>query len=124
MNDNDRDITELEQMLRAAEGYVEASTDLRPRVLEAARAGCQERRVRRYLFQAAVLMMLVSFLTTFTGSGADGSQCSRNPWLLGELRPSARSASMSGAESDATWGTVDAFVDLRLRQAKALGRDL
>ncbi len=69
-------------------------------------------------------MLLVSFLATSTGSGADDSHYSRNPWLLGELRPSARSASIGGVESASAWGTVDAFVDLRLRQAKALGRGL
>jgi hypothetical protein len=122
MNDDDRDFGELEQMLRAAEGYVQASIDLRPCVLEAARANCQEKRVRRYLFQAAVLMMLVSGLASSTGNDDATYPC--KAWLLGELRPATYSGSTGSADGGLSWRTVDALVELRLKQAEAIRRGL
>jgi hypothetical protein len=67
-------------------------------------------------------MMLVSGLVSSTCN--DDSIYARKSWLLGELRPATLSPSAGGADGGVSWRTVDAFVELRQRQAEAIRRGL
>src|SRR5262245_58913900 len=59
---NDPGSSEIESLIRAAGGYVGASDDLRPRVLEAARLQRHERRAQRWLRRSAVAVLLIAMV--------------------------------------------------------------
>ena len=109
-------------MLRAAGGYVKPSDDLRPRVMETVRTVRGERRARRRIGRFAILFLFVVLC-----ANALGDQMQR---LLTGPADSSRivdanriySASESrvvGGHVDSGWGLVEAFVDLRCRQAES-----
>jgi hypothetical protein len=112
-------LSDLEAMVRAAGGYVQPSEDLRPRVLEAARAQQGEKRARRWIRRAAACVVLVAVLAAsasrMAGLGVD-------PELA--LNATDSQAMHSRAESyssgrDLSWGLVKAFTELRRRQSAA-----
>jgi hypothetical protein len=105
---------EIEAMVRDAGGYVAASEDLRPRVLETARAQSGERRAQRCIRQAAVFVVLSAILTMSSGGFDSGPQ---------RFLPLADAESIFlRAESggDCGWGMVEAFTEIRHQQAKVL----
>ena len=57
-------LSEIEVMVRSAANYVQVSKDLRPRVLDAARLTSGERRVRRFIHQAALMAALLTWCVT------------------------------------------------------------
>ena len=66
--------SDVEAMIRAAGEYVRASDDLRPRVLEAARLQYRERRARRWIRHAAVLVLLWRLPRPPAGRDSDGGK--------------------------------------------------
>jgi hypothetical protein len=115
---DDEPSDKVEAMVRAAGGYVGASDDLRPRVLETARVQCSERRAQRCIRQAAVFVVLSAVLTMSSGRGLDSaSDAPRFASLVNAESIFLRAESGGG---DCGWGMVDAFTELRLQQAKAL----
>ena len=112
---------DLELLVREAGSYVQASADLRPRVLESARAKRSEHRVRRGLCRITVCVLLCMAGTVTirqyrvtTGQRGDAvpqknSSGSELGW--GQMKHTA---------GDASWGTVEAFTEFRRRQAEAL----
>ena len=109
----------LESIVRAAGNYVQPTDDLRPSTLEAAREACSQ---RRWNFRIGALAMVVILL-------AICDLPSRIfPSLVGQVeRPSQvirsydlhRQASlrMVHPSFDSTWAMVEAFVELRKKQA-------
>jgi hypothetical protein len=107
-------------MLRAAGDYVRASEDLRPRVLEAARAQCGEQRARRFIRHAAVcVVLLASFMASVSQvpetAGAD-QEVALN---AADSRTMFSRAQTYAARGDIGWGMVKAFTELRCRQSAA-----
>ncbi|MCI0491748.1 MAG: hypothetical protein L0Z07_02295 [Planctomycetes bacterium] len=114
-------IDEVEALVWAAGDYVQASDDLRPRVLETARMQCREQRARFYLRQAAVLVALLAVFTTTSSDRMDkaaGQQglvaWTGSDWLF------ARAQMKATWDGDYGSGLVDAFTELRSRQAEVL----
>jgi membrane glycosyltransferase len=66
-------LNEIEALVRQAGNYVRASDDLRPRVLESARAVRNEYRVQRWLWQAAFSVALLGMLMAIPLSVISGS---------------------------------------------------
>jgi hypothetical protein len=109
-------------MLRAAGGYVQASEDLRPRVLEAARAQRGEQRVLRLIRRTAVCVALAAL------SGGSAGQLLAVAGVGRQLALSSvssqaihsRAERYAGSGEDLGWGLVKAFTELRHRQSAAL----
>lgn len=101
----------VEAMVRAAGGYVHASGDLRPRVLETARMERRSRRAKRWIVGAAAAV--VALAVTFAAL------------LARQPRPSSNQpaeyvrAGMAGGGAS-TWRLVDLFTSLREKQAEAI----
>jgi hypothetical protein len=111
--------SEIESLLFAARNYVRPSDDLRPQVLESARAHRREQRLQRRLAQmAAVVLLMITVITVF-----------RQPDVADRARLFLPTVEAMSAESQAeaarfadhaTWETVESFTDLRRRQAQLL----
>jgi hypothetical protein len=114
--------SEIESTVRAAGGYVRASDDLRPRVLENARIERRECRAQRIVRQAA-LCVVVFAASTPEFHSPPGSPVDGHPWSLlaasseSLLFPAQASTLSSG---DVAWQLVDSLTELRRRQANAL----
>lgn len=110
---------EIEAMVRAAGGYVQVSRDLRPRVLESARLECGERQARRCIRRVALFAALVAWFTTASIARLETPDGFRQLTLL-----AARSHAYAGPDvlpsGDSSWSLVDAYTELRRRQAEAL----
>ena len=120
-NSRDEPLAEVEAMVRAAGQYVAASDDLRPRVLETARTEHSEHRAQRLIQQLAVAVILTAVLTLSGDRGLNSTGASLGMASLGDTERILLRAETSG---DGSWGMVDAFRELRLRQAKALRTSL
>jgi hypothetical protein len=122
----DEPIDEVEDMVRAAGSYMQASRDLRPRVLEAARTECGERRAQRSIRQLAIAVVLLTVFTIPGGRGL-GTEADR---LLSMLAAVDSAHIFSQAESKVSqgrergWAMVEAFTDLRRQQADVLRLEL
>jgi hypothetical protein len=113
---------DVEAMLRAASGYVRASDDLRPRVLEAVKLQSRERRARQWIRLAAMFVLPLALVAATLRSEFD--EASSRP--LGIVvaagfdeffTPTAVAANRSG---DGDWRMLDAFTELRRQQAQVL----
>ena len=112
---------DLERLVRAAGHYVQASSDLRPRVIESARAECGQRRLRRRLLQVAIVLICVGLLAASTRQFRNSTHTSRDAWLMGAFPHGGSVWQSSGRPADALgWETVDAFTEVRRRQAEAI----
>lgn len=114
--------SDVEGMIRAAGEYVRASDDLRPRVLEAARMQRRERRVRRWIRHAAVLVLTTAFTTAAGQQGLDGERSHPIGIVAAAgfdefLSPTAVASPRSG---DGDWRMFEAFSELRRQQAQLL----
>lgn len=113
---------ELEAMIAAAAGYVRASDDLRPRILEAARTDRRARRGRKHVWQFAAAIVLSCLFTNSAGRRLEAPE--RLP--LGAWGAVGQRAIYEHAEARAircggfSWGVVEAFLDLRRSQSRQL----
>ena len=110
---------EVEALLRSAANYVQVSKDLRPRVLEAARLNSGERRIRHFIQQAALAAALLMWCVTASVDRLDLRDDLRNLSLAAAASPVAGQAISSGT-GDGSWELVDAYTELRVRQAGVL----
>jgi len=112
---------EVEALLRSAMNYVQASDDLRPRVLEAARGQRGEHRVLNSLRRVAVCVVIVGMLAPEL-SETFGVVVHRQPGHLAwtsssEGIPTQDTAAQS---DDRNWHEVESLTQLRRRQAEIL----
>ena len=115
---------EIEALVRAAGEYVQASEDLRPRVLESAREQRCERTAQRLIARVALGVLLA---TTLTASSSPGSVDARNPLASAALyRASLPLTTTVGADADndVGWGMVEAFTEMRRQQSEVLRRSM
>ncbi len=119
--DLNTDFGDIEEMIRAAGGYLEVSDDLRPRTLEAARDDRRESSTRSWI---AVLAVGVIFIAMF-GSQIRGRFSSTSPpnaavSANGDQLYAAAQRKATQANVDASWSLADSFSELRQRQASLL----
>jgi hypothetical protein len=106
------DRSNVESLIRAAGSYVRPSEELRPRVLEATRAESGERRARRRIWHVAIAIGLLGTIFAVAGNRI---MPIRSHGVL-KVGPEVRTAEGGGAG----WSIVEAFTDLRRRQAALL----
>ncbi len=113
---------DVEALVRAAGGYVRASDDLRPRVLEAARLQHRERRVQRWARHLAVFVVLLGFATVVGRRELDDDHAGP----IGIVAAAGfdefftPTANLSKRAGDGDWRMIDAFTALRRQQARVL----
>lgn len=114
-----QELQRLEGLLLAAAGYVRASDDLRPRSLEAARAALSDRCDRRKVLSVVCGWVLIASTTNL----GDGQVAARPvDFVQGGLTVDTEELfrlANTLEESDQAWGLVEAFNELRHRQAEA-----
>jgi len=112
-------LDDVETMIRMAQDYVCASDDLRPRVLELARAERRARHVRRWfslwaLVFAAVVPLVISRLhATTVGDRLEVEEATLQKHAFSAADPAVLS-------SDPSWRMVETFTQLRKIQAELL----
>jgi hypothetical protein len=110
---------DVEALVRAAGNYVRPSDDLRPRVLETARAECHERWAQQRIWQVALVVALLGVCSTSVRSRMEvAASPSGNALAAGAMVRHAE-AGNDGWNNDA-WNTVESFTDLRRRHAALL----
>lgn len=110
---------EVEQLVRAAGGYVDVSRDLRPRVLEATRSQNRRSPWRRMLVLFALPLAIFGLVISSTSRQLSGKiEASSTSNRLAALESQADPALYRGAFG---WRLVDALLLLRSEQAEALG---
>jgi hypothetical protein len=111
---------DIEALVRSAADYVQVSKDLRPRVVDAARLTSGERRTRRYIRQMALVAALLTWCVTTSVNRFDMRDDLRElTFATASSYPISSNRFSSGA-GDAAWVLVDAYTDLRGRQADVL----
>jgi hypothetical protein len=113
-------LSDIEAMVRSAGNYVQVSTDLRPRVMDAAQLTSSERRVRRYIRQAALFAAFLTWCVTASVNRLDMRDDLRGLSLATAGTYPISSNRLSSGAGDAAWVLVDAYTDLRGRQADVL----
>jgi hypothetical protein len=110
---------DLESLVRAAGAYVQPSRDLRPRVLEAARLESGELKARRHIGRLALCAALFAMLT-ISGAERPDSPGMFHQWTLIAAEAHVDSATGARARGDNGWSLVEAYTELRRRQAEVL----
>ena len=115
------DNSELEALVRKAAGYVRASDDLRPRVLETARSHRTERRAQGWIRKAAMVVVLLTGLSAAIGQAVDHAVAGHELAItaIDSGRMHSRAAKYAAPSGDVAWGMVEAFSELRRRQTAA-----
>jgi hypothetical protein len=119
-SDSYEPLSDIETMVRSAADYVQVSNDLRPRVLEAARESSGERRARRFIQQAALFAALLTWCVTASVSKLDMRDELRELSLATTGSYPISNNRVSDGASSAAWALVDAYTELRERQAGVL----
>lgn len=120
MRDTSESFDEIEALVRSAADYVQVSKDLRPRTLDAARLTSGERRIRRCIYQSALTAALLVWSVTASISRLDIRDDLRELTFATTGVYPVSSARISGGSGDAAWSLVDAYTELRGRQADVL----
>ncbi len=113
-------LSEIEAMVRSAADYVQVSNDMRPRVMEAARERSGERRARRFIHQAGLFAALLMWCVTASVGRLDMRDDLRDLTLATTGSYPISNNRISGGASGAAWALVDAYTELRERQADVL----
>lgn len=108
---------EVEALVRSAGDYVHASRDLRPRVLETARALRGEQRARCIIRQFSLALVLWALCAT---SGLQHSEITLAHQHTLSDRILLRAEAKAAETGDYGGGLVDAFLELRHHQAEVL----
>jgi poly(3-hydroxybutyrate) depolymerase len=113
---------DVEALVRAAGGYVRASDDLRPRVLEAARLQSGERRARQRIRHVALVAAALAFMTAASPPGLDGRGSRPAGFVLAAGLDDVFSPAAGGSArcGDGDWRMIEAFTELRRQQAQVL----
>jgi hypothetical protein len=118
---------EVEDLVRAAGGYLDVSDDLRPRTLESARAASRERKMRRVASLGAVAVVLLALATTAVrrfGEDQHAANPREAPTIVRNSQDFFLLADAKAAASDGnvSWGMVEALREVRARQSKLIRR--
>jgi len=114
------EISEVEAMIRSAGDYVQVSRDLRPRVLDRARLASGERRVRRYIRHVGLVAALLTWSVTATVDRMNSASDIRELTLATATVYPTVNAHVNGGAAEAAWVLVDAFTEVRGKQAEVL----
>jgi hypothetical protein len=114
------DISEVEAMIRSAGDYVKVSRDLRPRVLDKARLVSGERRVRRYIRHVGLVAALLTWSVTATVDRMNSASDIRELTLATATAYPTVNSHVNGGAAEAAWVLVDAFTEVRGKQAEVL----
>jgi hypothetical protein len=119
LHDNRDDFSAAEALVRAAAGYVRPSENLRPRVLEMARAERDERRALRRVWHLAIVVMLLGMFSSIanTWPAAAPARGLGNPF---EVVSPFEQPDAAAQQGEFGWGMVDSFRELRRQQAELL----
>lgn len=109
---------EVEAVVRSASQYVRASSDLRPRVLETARLQNGERRARRHIGHVAVIALLLALFTNSAMDRLETPESFRQLAMVAAMSPTYSVSAEAGGDSG--WALVEAYVEVRRRQAAVL----
>lgn len=126
MNNRRRDLGDesrmpetVEAMLRAAANYVIPSEDLRPRVMDAAREHCAQRKIQRKLVGYMLSSLLICVLCwPLVDELAELRSQLASPSSAEMLKRSFEITHASDVGSN--WGLAEAFSELRRAQANIL----
>jgi hypothetical protein len=122
-NDGFDSFEEIEAIVRSAGGYVRASDDLRPRVLEVVRRERVERRARRYVHLAAVFLLPMAAAVSSLLHRFDAAVPLRHSLVAVSSEALFLRAQLAvgpvGPQADLGWAMVESVADLRRRQAGA-----
>lgn len=114
---------QIEALVRSAGGYVAPSDDLRPRVLETARMVRVEQRVQSGIGRFARWVVILAIFANAVGEQLHVRQSpsASNPIMANadDVFALAESRVVQGG-LDVGWGLVEAFSDVRDRQAESL----
>jgi hypothetical protein len=117
--DSFESMSDVETLVRSAQHYVHVSRDLRPRVLETARALRAEERASRQIWQAAILVVLLGMLTMSARPRSE-SLLIAPPTATADSHDYSSPPGTSARYGDFNWGTVESFMEMRRRQAELL----
>ena len=117
--DNLDGCSDIEALVRSARDYVRPSDDLRPRVLENARIMRSERRAQRWIGHLAICALLLGMFAAATGQ-QHNAVATHEPAAVVRAGRLFWSPQPTLSASDASWGMVDSFTELRRRQAELL----
>ena len=115
---------DVESLVRAAGNYVRPSDDLRPRVLETARAESHERWAHQRIWQVALVVALLGVCSSSVRSRLEVAAPPSGMML--ETGAMARRAEAGNdgwntvGWNTVGWNTVESFTDLRRRHAAML----
>src|SRR5262249_14891363 len=112
------DVADVEELIRSAGNYVQVSKDLRPRVLESARLKNGERRARSVVRKTGLVAALLMWCITASIRSLDMPEDLRQLTII--ATGSVPAGHVSGGNGDIGWSLVDAFTELRCRQADVL----
>jgi hypothetical protein len=117
----DEPCDDVEAMVRAAGGYIRASDDLRPRVLEAARLQHGEQRVQRCSRHLAAFVLLLAVFIATDWQGLDDRRLRPTGAMAAAIDEVLTSApAVTDRSGDGDWRMIDAFTKLRRQQAQVL----
>jgi len=118
--DSHEPLNEIERLVRSAADYVQVSKDLRPRVMDAARLTNGERRMRRYVRQTALVAALLTWCVTASVNRLNLRDDLRELTLATASSYPVSGNRLNTSAGDTTWMLVDAYTELRGRQADVL----
>ncbi len=113
-------INEVEAIVRSAGNYVRVSKDLRPRVLERARVTSGERRARRHIRHLGLIAALLLWTVTASIDRLETDVNLRRLTLVAAAPSSLSARGVNSNAGDSAWALVDAYTELRGRQAAVL----
>lgn len=117
----EKDSEGIESMVFAARHYVQASDDLRPRVLEAAKQYCGDRHAERKLGSFVIMVMVALIITSPLIDYATTLRSAAFPRSASEMQQ--RAADLSTEPGVGThWALADVFSQWRMLQASRLGQ--
>ena len=119
MHDPLESFDDIEQMVWGARNYVQPSADLRPRVLEVAKAQSLSHRAQRSIRFLSIAIFVLALLTTSNRQGQELAAI-QPPAAFAVERSLTVPAEMVRQTGDIGWDTVEAFTEFRRRQAEAL----
>jgi hypothetical protein len=111
-------LRETEALIRSAAGYVCVSSDLRPRVVEAAHLNRREQRARCVIRRIAIAVVFVMWSVICTVDRMNVERASH--WLSTTPENASRISSRSTGGVGEDWTLVDSFAELRDKLAETL----